>query len=85
MEADGTTLPVKGLWLSLTGALGLAFWVGTGVAGAVHLVQIVETMVLYTVDTVVPVSTIWLPLDVTVDVTGQVVTYDVTMSVITTS
>ena len=55
------------------------------VFGATHLVQMVETIVLYTVDTVEPVSMIWLPLVVVVEVTGQVVRYDVTIAVVTTS
>lgn len=37
------------------------------------MVQMVEVIVLYTVDTVEPVSMIWLPPDVAVCVTGQVV------------
>lgn len=46
---------------------------GALVGGATHLVQIVEVMVLYTVDTVDPVSMTWLPPDVAVEVTGHVV------------
>lgn len=59
--------------------------VGAGVGGATHFVQIVDVIVLKTVEVVMPVSMIWDPDDVTVCVYGQVVTYDVTMSVVTTS
>jgi len=43
---------VAGLW---SGELEMPFCVGAGVAGATHLVQIVEVIVLYTVEVVVPV------------------------------
>jgi hypothetical protein len=52
----------------------LAGAVATSVGGATHLVQIVEVYVLYTVDVVAPVCTLWLPPTVIVSVTGQVVT-----------
>lgn len=59
--------------------------VGAGVGFAVHLVQIVITLVLYTVDVVKPVVTIWLPPDVIVDVNGHTVVYEVMVSVVTIS
>jgi hypothetical protein len=39
----------------------------------------VEVYVLYTVDVVTPVCTLWLPLIVIVSVTGQVVIYEVVL------
>lgn len=48
--------------------------IGVEVARARHLVQTVEVMVLKTVETVLVVWMTWLPPDITVCVTGQVVT-----------
>ena len=59
--------------------------VGAGVGGAMHFVQIVEVIVLVTVDVVGPVWTSWLPLEVKVCVTGHVVRKVVIISVVTTS
>ena len=59
--------------------------VGVGVGFAVHLVQMVMTLVLNTVDVVKPVVTIWLPPEVTVDVNGQTVVKDEIVSVVTIS
>lgn len=66
-----------GPWCPPPGILAIAVSDGPGapepVGGATHFVQIVDMMVLYTVDTVEPVTMTWLPPDVVVEVTGQVV------------
>lgn len=46
----------------------LAGAVAAGVGGATHLVQMVDVYVLYTVDVVTPVCTLWLPPMVIVSV-----------------
>jgi hypothetical protein len=70
VDADGAGLPVAGL---SPGEVEVAACVGAGVGGATHLVQIVDVIVLYTVEVVVLVCTTWLPPCVTVCVTGHVV------------
>lgn len=70
MEADEAGLPVAGFW---AGELEIPSCVGAGVGGATHLVQMVDVMVLKTVETIDPVWMIWLPPEVAVCVTGHVV------------
>ncbi len=59
-------------------------WLG-GVGLAVHRVQMVITLVTYTVEVVKPVVTTWLPREDMVEVYGQTVVYEVIVSVVTIS
>lgn len=70
-EADTSSCVSAGVVSA--GELEVPSCVGAGVGGATHLVQMVDVMVLKTVETVDPVLMIWLPPEVAVWVTGHVV------------
>lgn len=57
----------------------LAGAVGAGVGGAIHLVQIVDVYVLYTVEVTIPVETLLRPPIVMVFVSGHTVSYSVVL------
>ncbi len=85
MTVVKTSCVDAGTAASLVDTAGVADAVEAGVGFAVQRVQTVITLVIYTVEVVTPVVTIWLPPDVMVDVYGQVVVYEVMVSVVTIS
>ena len=71
-------LPVAYITVVITSWI-LAGAVGAGVGGAIHLVQIVDVYVLYTVEVTIPVETLLRPPIVMVFVSGHTVSYSVVL------